>query len=192
MSLSLGWEQEQLVDKDRAISNAISRALFKRNQNLLIFAAASNLGGSTYELFPAHHELVFSIRGADTDGNHKAFNPSLPEGQEYVFGTLGYEVPVSNRGKDESSYLYWEGTSTATAIAAGIAAIIIGYINVHDQEGAWDRIRTFPGYQALLPYISTKTASQMRFITLSNHSSERHRQKFKTALSSASNSKPGK
>ncbi|KIW22421.1 uncharacterized protein PV07_12308 [Cladophialophora immunda] len=141
VSLSLGWEQEQQVDRHRVISNAISHALSHRNQNLLIFAAASNRGGSKRELFPAKHPTIFSIRGTNTRGEHEEFNPSLPKRGEKVFGTLGLEVPASNRGRPKPHYSHRSGTSVATAIAAGFAAIIIGYINIHDNEGRWDNIR---------------------------------------------------
>jgi hypothetical protein len=192
VSLSLGWEQEQRVDQKRVISNAISNALSHRNQNLLIFAAASNLGGSKRELFPAKHQTVFSIRGTNTKGKHEEFNPSLPKRGEKVFGTLGLEVPASNRRKLASQYSNKTGTSVATAVAAGIAAIVVGYINIHDEKGSWDNIRMFGGFQSLLYKLSTEPEERKRFITLDNHSKEEDQVNFETALSSASNSKQGK
>jgi len=189
VSLSLGWEQEQRLDNNRVISNAISDALSHRNQNLLIFAAASNLGGSKHELFPAKHQTVFSIRGTNTKGKHEEFNPCLPELEEgEVFGTLGVEVPASNRGKLAPQYINRSGTSVATAVAAGIAAIVVGYINIHDAKESWDNIRMFKGFQNLLYKLSTEPEVRKRFITLDNHSKEEDQMNFKTALSSASNS----
>ncbi|OQU98196.1 Fungal specific transcription factor domain-containing protein [Cladophialophora immunda] len=172
VSLSLGWEQEQQVDRHRVISNAISHALSHRNQNLLIFAAASNRGGSKRELFPAKHPTIFSIRGTNTRGEHEEFNPSLPKRGEKVFGTLGLEVPASNRGRSKPHYSHRSGTSVATAIAAGFAAIIIGYINIHDNEGRWDNIRMYEGFQNLLYKLSTEPEARKRFISLDNHSKE--------------------
>ncbi|KAF2452257.1 hypothetical protein BDY21DRAFT_176266 [Lineolata rhizophorae] len=192
VSLSLGWEQEQCVDKNRVISNAISQALSHRNQNLLIFAAASNLGGSKRELFPAKHQAVFSIRGTSTKGKHEEFNPCLPERVGKVFGTLGLKVPASNRGKLTPQYINKTGTSVATAVAAGIAAIVIGFINIHDEKGLWDNIRIFEGFQNLLYKLSTEPEVRKRFITLDNHSREEDRGDFETALSSASNLKQSK
>jgi hypothetical protein len=190
VSLSLGWEQEQRDDdKTRVISNAISSALSHRNQNLLIFAAASNLGGSKRELFPAKHPSVFSIRGTNTKGMHEEFNPSLPKRGGKVFGTLGLEVPTSNRGKLTPQYICRTGTSIATAVAAGISAIIVGYINIYDEKGSWDNIRMFEGFQSLLHKLSTEPEVRKRFLTLDNHSKEEDRMNFETALNVASNSK---
>ena len=192
VSLSLGWEQEQSDGENRVISNAISNALAHRNQNLLIFAAASNLGGSKHELFPANHQTVFSIRGTNTKGKHEEFNPSLPERGGKVFGTLGLEVPASNRGREAPQYINKTGTSVATAVAAGIAAIVVGYINIHDEKGWWGNIRMFEGFQNLLYKLSTEPEERKRFITLDNHSKEADRVDLETALNSASNSKQGK
>lgn len=192
MSLSLGWEEEQRVDENRVISNAISNALSHRNQDVLIFAAASNLGGSGHELFPANHQTVFSIRGTNTKGKHEDFNPALPKRGGQVFGTLGVKVPASSRGKLEPQYIHMNGTSVATAIAAGIAAIVVGYINIHDKDGSWDNIRTFDGFRHLLYKLSTQPEERKRFITLENHSKEKDQKNFETALNSASISKQGK
>ncbi|KAF2496437.1 subtilisin-like protein [Lophium mytilinum] len=192
VSLSLGWEQEQRVDENRVISNAISKALSHRNQNLLIFAAASNLGGSKRELFPAKHPTVFSIRGTNSTGKHEDFNPSLPEREGEVFGTLGLEVPASNRGKLEPQYINRTGTSAATAVAAAIAAIVVAYVNIYDEKGSWDNIRMFEGFQNLLYELSTEPEARKRYITLDNHSKEEHRVNFEIALSGASNLKQGK
>jgi hypothetical protein len=158
----------------------------------LIFAAASNLGGSKHELFPANHQTVFSIRGTNTKGKHEEFNPSLPERGGKVFGTLGLEVPASNRGREAPQYINKTGTSVATAVAAGIAAIVVGYINIHDKNGLWDNIRMFEGFQDLLYKLSTEPEERKRFITLDNHSKEEDQVGFETALNSASNSKRGK
>lgn len=192
MSLSLGWEQEQRDDKTRVISNAISSALSQRNQNVLIFAAASNLGGSKRELFPATHPTVFSIRGTNTKGKHEEYNPSLPRRGGKVFGTLGLEVPTSNRGKLAPQYINRTGTSIATAVAAGIAAIVVGYINIHDKKGSWDNIRMFEGFQNLLFKLSTEPEERKRYLTLDNHSKMEDQMNFETALNRASNSKQGK
>jgi hypothetical protein len=185
VSLSLGWEQEPTVDNVPVISNAISSALAHRDQKVLIFAAASNMGGSKHELFPAKHPTVFSVRGANTKGKHEDYNPSLPQYGEKVFATLGVEVPAKNLGGSTS---FKTGTSVATAIMAGLAAIVIGYINIHDENMSWDSVRTFQGFQRLLYKISTEPEERKRFVTLDNHSRQEDRKNLETALNSASNS----
>jgi hypothetical protein len=189
VSLSLGWEQEPIEENVPVISNAISSALAHRNQKVLVFAAASNMGGSKHELFPAKHPTVFSVRGASTKGKHGDFNPSLPKYGEKVFATLGIQVPARTRGDSTSPYSPKTGTSVATAIMAGMAAIVIGYVNIHDRKESWNNIRTFQGFQSLLYKLSTEPEERKRFVTLDNHSREEHQAILETVLNSASDPK---
>lgn len=149
----------------------------------MIFAAAGNLGGSKPELFPAHHQSVFSIRATNTNGKHDDNNHSLPEWGGKGFGTLGFKVPASNLRTSASQFTDRTGTSIATAVAAGIAAIVLGYINIPNERGPWDSIRRFAGFQNLLYELSTEPEVQKRFITLDNHSQKKHLAKFEAALS---------
>lgn len=159
----------------------------------MIFAAASNLGGSKLELFPAKHPSVISIRGTNNKGKHEDFNPSLPEDPHKrnhdVFGTLGVQVPTANRRSHSQQFSPRNGTSVATAIAAGIAGIVIGYINIHDTKGAWENVRTHEHFRTLLYKLSTEPEVRKRFITLDHYSREEDQTKFEAALSIASNSK---
>jgi subtilisin family serine protease len=165
ISLSLGWEHEQTTEK-RWVANAISRALDVRDQKLLFFASASNYGGGTRELFPARHPGVFSIRATDHSGTHQSFNPSLPEGvSTTVYGTLGVGVPTLRRNGIQTPVVR-TGTSPATAIAAGIAALIIAYINTSDHGASWDDVKTQAGYERLLQKLSTEPEARKQFITL--------------------------
>jgi hypothetical protein len=189
VSLSLGWEREPTVDNAPVISNAISSALAHRDQKVLVFAAASNMGGSKHELFPAKHPTVFSVRGANTKGKHEDFNPSLPKHGENVFATLGVQVPARNLGDSKPLYSPKSGTSVATAIMAGLAAIIVGYINIHGTNGSWDSIRTFQGFQSLLYKLSTEPEERKRFVTLDNHSREDHRAILEAVLNIVSDPK---
>ena len=159
------------------ISSAIHTAIGRCNGNVLLFAAASNLGSSTYELFPAEHAQVFSIRGTDAKGTHAQFNPSLPPRGGKVFGTLGVEVPARGIGHT--------GTSVATAIMSAIAAIILGYISVH-REQEWREIRRYRGFENLLYELSTEPDGQKHYITLDRHSSTQDEHRLKYKLSKAS------
>ncbi|EOA90523.1 uncharacterized protein SETTUDRAFT_25785 [Exserohilum turcica Et28A] len=192
VSLSLGWEQEPCHEEERIVSNAISSALAKRNRNVLIFAAASNLGGGMTELFPAYLPEVISVRAVNTEGQNPGFNPSLPKGAVKVFGTLGVEVPA--RQRHGSGYINHNGTSVATAIMAGIAAIIIGYININmdntEKRKSWLNIRTPEGFQRLLHQLSTESQPRQLFMTLKHHSEFKHQSILEAALTSASNPKP--
>ncbi|KAI5920979.1 hypothetical protein F4810DRAFT_722919 [Camillea tinctor] len=144
------------------VSNAIFKALLHKSQNLLIIAVASNLGGSKHELFPASHQMVFSIRATNTTGRHEELNPSLPKRETNVFGTLGLDVPTSNRGRSPPRY-----------------------INIHDDKKSWDKIRMFDGFEKLLYKLSTEPQARMRFISLDNHLRREDQEKFGTALNGA-------
>jgi len=117
------------ADEQPCISDAIRKALYDREGSILFFAAASNHGANDREMFPARDDSVISIRGTNADGDFEAFNPPKREDESLVFGTLGLDVPSAwpNSNGEE----YKSGTSIATAIAAGIAGCILGYISSH-------------------------------------------------------------
>ncbi|CAG8895631.1 unnamed protein product [Penicillium egyptiacum] len=77
-------------------------------------------------MFPARHPSVISVRGTDTNGFFKEFNPPKGQNEEVVLGTLGLDVPSAWCNCDEEVYM--SGTSPATAIAAGIAGVLLGYM----------------------------------------------------------------
>jgi subtilisin family serine protease len=135
ISLSFGYPKEVLVKGEPVISNAISRALAQKNQQLLIFAAASNGGPHDMEMFPANSPSVISIRGSDAKGWLERFN-ALPDSDGIKsFMTLGQYVPGARlSSENDKGEVYESGTSSATPIAAGIAAIILGYARLHEQE----------------------------------------------------------
>jgi hypothetical protein len=60
------------------------------------------------------------------------------------------------------------GTSIATAIAASIAALVIGHIYASDHEGIWEELRTLVGFERLLlrDGLSTQSSVRKRFLTL--------------------------
>lgn len=187
ISISLGWEQEQCIDRRRHISNAIGSALGEGNQEVLIFAAASNQGGTTHELFPANHPLAISVRGANLKGQHQDYNPSLPRDGDKVFGALGVAVPARRRGKIAPNYYEERGTSAATAVMTGLAALVIGYINVSDVQ-RWDNVRMHRGFRNLLMDLSTEQEERKLFFSLDNYLASKRSADLEAALTSASRS----
>ena len=81
------------------MSNAITHVLTQSDQNVLFFAAASNSGSASDDMFPANLANVFSIRGTNAEGIHRDYNASLPIDGGAIFGTLGEGVPVNRRGR---------------------------------------------------------------------------------------------
>jgi subtilisin family serine protease len=105
------------------IEKAIDYASAKR---VLMFAAASNCGGNSRRTWPARlSEKVFCIYATTGLGNKYPRNPTEQK-RAYNFAILGSSVlswmPAQSQQKRKS------GTSTATPIAAGIAAILIGFV----------------------------------------------------------------
>jgi hypothetical protein len=115
----------------------------------LFFAAASNFGANGQELFPANHESVTSVRATDHFGTSLPFNPPPPRQEWRVFGTLGNNVPCARLGPDETE-ISVTGTSIATPIFAGTAALVLAYArlcladegkdeNNHKWKGLWTK-----------------------------------------------------
>ncbi|KAF7161736.1 hypothetical protein CNMCM5623_007223 [Aspergillus felis] len=117
ISMSFGYPEEVLINGVGLISNAISRALSERNQRLLFFAAASNGGPAEQEMFPASSPSVMSIRGSDAKGWLQLFNALPDPHNTKCFMTLGQCVPGASLSRDN-----------------GIAALILGYARVHEEE----------------------------------------------------------
>ncbi|EJP63535.1 Peptidase S8/S53, subtilisin/kexin/sedolisin [Beauveria bassiana ARSEF 2860] len=136
ISMSFGFDDEIYVDDKPVISNAIYKALQKTNQQILFFAAAANDGGNRPEMFPANSPQVFSIRGSDDTGWQQPFNPPPDYDASTCFMTLGKDVPGASlsASKHKGANVCKSGTSVATPIAAGIAAILLGYARIHEKE----------------------------------------------------------
>ncbi|GKZ35596.1 hypothetical protein AbraIFM66950_006296 [Aspergillus brasiliensis] len=154
ISMSFGFADEQ-----PCISDAIREALYKRKDSILFFAAASNYGANDREMFPARHESVISIRGTNSNGLFADFNPPKHEDEPVVFGTLGIDVPSAWPNSDREEYR--SGTSVATAIAAGIAGCLLGYISSRPPESPFynvrDRAWTRRGMNAIFRILSSNT-----------------------------------
>jgi subtilisin family serine protease len=137
ISMSFGFSHEIHVNGTPLISNAISNALHARNQRILFFAAAANQGGNQPEMFPANHAQVISVRGCDDKGWLAPFNP--PRGSTGIDGvmTLGQDVPGAALSQDAArgqGEVCRSGTSVSTPIAAGIAALLLGYARLYEGE----------------------------------------------------------
>src|SRR5882757_4296225 len=103
------------------IDKALTEAYNKR---VLMFASASNAGGNAGLTYPARSPLVIEIYATDGIGDRYPRNLT-PRRRCKNFATLGVAVKSwwpENLGKGFARCV--SGTSTATVVAAGIAAIV--------------------------------------------------------------------
>lgn len=155
ISMSFGYIHDQ-----QAISKAIRNAINNRNDSILFFGAAANFGANERELFPARHESVISIRGTNSNGVFQAFNPPRNPRENMVLGTLGLEVPSASLSR-ETGDVHGTGTSIATAIAAGIAGMLLGYVSNKSSKSTYQTVRNKlqkrEGMLAMLEYLASNS-----------------------------------
>ncbi|KAL2118533.1 hypothetical protein VTJ04DRAFT_8193 [Mycothermus thermophilus] len=177
ISMSFGFDDEPLVQGEYAISNAICGALKDRNQRLLFFAAASNDGGNRQEMFPARHRQVISVRATDDKGWMEHFNPPPGYSSKHPIMTLGRDVPGAALGgsaEAKNGVVYRTGTSVSTPIAAGIAAMILGFVRLHEDKlikvlggsvAKVDRFFTLEGMRQVLWKMSTEMMDRWHYLS---------------------------
>lgn len=185
ISMSFGYAEEQ-----ECISHAIRGALYERHDSILFFAAAANEGANYKEMFPARHDSVISIRGTNSAGKFEDFNPPRNKNEGVAFGTLGLDVPSAWLSDHE---VYRSGTSIATAVAAGIAGALLGYVNRKSKESTvTKKLRTRQGMQAVFRSLASPTLNaDERYLylvpwALMDQSEEERWAIFVTALSDIS------
>ncbi|RFU73338.1 hypothetical protein TARUN_8912 [Trichoderma arundinaceum] len=158
ISMSFGFADEQLC-----ISRAIRGVMHDRDDSVLLFAAASNYGANEKEMFPARHDSVISIRGTNANGDFEDFNPPRSQNEERVIGTLGLDVP-SAWLSDYDEEKYQSGTSVATAVAAGIAGLLLGYISSKSEKSSFSelnkKLRTRQGMRSVFMELASRTQKE--------------------------------
>jgi len=129
--MSFGFEESP-----RAISKAISDYCDQK----VLFAAAANYGGRSDSIaFPAKMDRVICVKSCNGDGDRSTFNPWNSKDAGPNFMTLGKDVLSMWRVKDWDEMTALQkrssGTSVATPIAAGIAALVIHFLRQPDEFG---------------------------------------------------------
>ncbi|KAH9207228.1 peptidase S8/S53 domain-containing protein [Leptodontidium sp. 2 PMI_412] len=117
VSMSFGFE--------RAIPEIGEAIRYAESKNVVLFAAANNKGGNEDVCFPARLSQVICIHATDGEGNPASFTASSEQGEDN-FAVLGERV-MSNwpLGLGQGHQVRKSGTSCATPIAAGIAAMVL-------------------------------------------------------------------
>jgi hypothetical protein len=118
------------------LRNAVDAA---SKTGILIFAAASNWGNKDGIAFPAAIvDKVMCIFATDGANRHaREFNPD-PRPYAINFAILGVDVEIDpNREREK-------GTSVATPLAAGLAALLTDFSRQLDCRGAIDFVEHLP------------------------------------------------
>ncbi|KAF2222660.1 peptidase S8/S53 domain-containing protein [Elsinoe ampelina] len=172
ISMFFGFDDENYSATGNPIRQAIDNARGSRPAgNILFYAAAGNEGGNqTKVMFPAKHDLVTPIYGTRSTGEFMdGLNPIPPSDGHAIFGTYADEIPCAGRQDEDEARM--TGTSFATAIAAGLAGMLLEYIRVMERKHQqnyetsmpWStRLGTKAGMEALFKTFS-KTQYQRRY-----------------------------
>ncbi|KAI0441003.1 S8 family peptidase [Xylaria telfairii] len=129
ISMSFGIPHERRREC-KAISDSIEKVTKERDGSVLFFAAAGN-SGIKRENFPASHKDVISIYATNSDGGFLESNPSQPEDGPKLLGTYGTDIPPTIMREIQTPFPHIDlsaGSSIATAIAAGVAAMTLSYV----------------------------------------------------------------
>src|SRR5215470_8407231 len=122
ISISWGFPCEDIPTIREALQEAHQRGI-------LILASASNSGANDPITFSANLPIVLCIGAADGMGNRSDFTSYKFGVEKYMalrVAVNGASVPFQNCLDERRS-----GSSTATPIAAEIAALLIDYISMY-------------------------------------------------------------
>ncbi|KAL7938794.1 peptidase S8/S53 domain-containing protein [Trichoderma chlorosporum] len=159
ISMSFGFPT-CAIENYSELESALANAHAKR---VLLFAAASNSGGTLGRAYPARDQNVIAIHATDTNGNRSSFSPTAVA-HDINLATVGEAIqsawPMHLWDASNGNFLkYKSGTSFATPIATGIAAFLLLYAKIHIPEKA-DALKSRRRMQALLRHIAEKEAGQ--------------------------------
>jgi type VII secretion-associated serine protease mycosin len=111
------------VALDQADSTELRQAVARaQSANIVVVAGAGNTSNGSAIAHPAAYPGVVAVGGVDRDGNHAAISVSAPQ---VVIAAPAVDVVSTDRlGDGRTGYKTGVGTSDATAIVAGAAALV--------------------------------------------------------------------
>lgn len=132
----------------------LQKCIAQASKETLLFASASNNGTNRGQsiTYPALFPDVFCIHSTDAYGKPSSFTPYAQDNMDN-FATLGENVrsawPVH---KGQGLEQRMSGTSTATPIAAGIAALVLEAMLADDkfQEEEYAALKSYEGMRQVL------------------------------------------
>jgi hypothetical protein len=146
------------------IINTIKKAIkYAASHHVLMFAAASNNGINETRAFPATiKQHVIGVHASDGNGNDGGINPE-PLDNDYNFETLGIALLAPRLRA--AGWVYKEGTSFATAVAAGIAAVMLDMGDRPEimTELTRKRLRTCEGMKKMFHLMSMSHRTNGRY-----------------------------
>lgn len=163
ISMSFGFEREI-----QCIKKAITRAYEK---DVIMFAAPNNSGRNALAAWPARHRDVIDIYATDGKGNKCGFTPPAYNKSD-GFAVVGHAVESlwPEHLGDRSGSKIASGTSIATPVAAGIAAITLDYMRrLIDHRGdqiqekdldSYRMIHTVEGMRSIFRRMNVRSASR--------------------------------
>ena len=139
-----GWDVDIIsmsfgFGKTNKTHDVIEQTILKHSsQRQILFAAAANHGNNqSYIAYPARINRVICVKSSNSYGNPSTFSPRYSQREGMAFFTLGEEVLSMWRSSWENGVRILQrratGTSVATPIAAGIAALVLEFINQPDK-----------------------------------------------------------
>ena len=160
-------DQAAMADLESAITDASTK-------NILMFCSASDEGAVQSSTYPSKHaKRIFTIGAADASG---VVSKAVGDINAVDFILPGKLVEDETDGAVKNIQ-YWTGSSVATALAAGLAALILycGQIRIARAAAGskkskavqhFERLKTYDGMMEAFRNIGTTAASKNKYLTV--------------------------